>query len=327
MKKSLHTREQITLDFQNLLQRYKRKTSEIVTKEQALQLEQEKLLLESVAQYTPTSIVQGLADLQLKFSSSIETLSEEIHLEVNKLEELKQSIGIQKSELQNCIDANIAANMLYILQKEQEKEKETLEQEAKEKIEQHNKTVISYRTRWEKDQENFEQEQKEYKEQLAKTRTKELEEYRYQLERTYKIDEDQYEHDKELLIRYLADTEQQKIKDWTQREKLLEEKASDLEKYKQKVDNFDEEFKTKTDEARKKAIDKANKEAKEAAALYEKEVEGTKLVNDLEISSLETTIAEQKEQIGQLTIDLKEALDKVANLSIKALENSSVRLN
>lgn len=319
------SKEQFAQAFQTLVTQRKKLNSRIPTKAETAQKVYHQDLLEKVKSYTPEGIVKGLADLQIKFVDAVENLSTELQSELDKLQELRTAIGVQKGNLQETFDTKIAANMLYILKQEQERAEKELQEQIQSKIEKHDEEVATHQAIWAKEKKFFETEQEIYKENLNKERNKELEEYRYKLERKYKVEEDEYSRDKEELSYKLQQENATKEKDWAKRNKYLVSQEEMLEKYKTKVDNFEEELKEKMEEARKKAIDKANQEARETTALFEKGVEGTAKVAQLEIGSLEQTILEQKEHISRLSADLKEALDRVSELSIKALENNRNR--
>lgn len=324
MSKNFMSKEQFSKAFQTLVAERKKLSTRIATKAESAQKAHQQMLLETVKNYSPTAIVKGLADLQLEFSIAVENLSDQLQSELNKLEELRAAIKVQEGNLQEGLDTKIAANMLFILKQEQDLALKNLDAEIELKTQQH-EAVIECKQDWEEEKAAFEIAQETYKAELKKTRTKELEEYRYKLERKYKIEEDEYNQDKEKLHYKLNQENKVKGKDWASRSTYLTSQEENLELYKSKVDHFEEELKEKMTKVRQKAIDKANKEADEAAALFDKGVEGAQKVADLEIHSLESRIAEQKEHIAQLSVDLKEALDRVSELSIKALENGRSR--
>ena len=54
---------------------------------------------------------------------------------------------------------------------------------------------------------------------------------------------------------------------------------------------------------------------------WPKEVEGDQLVAELKIDNFNKLIEDQKEEINQLAIELKEALKQVQELSLRAVDN------
>ena len=118
----------------------------------------------------------------------------------------------------------------------------------------------------------------------------------------------------------MAEQEQQTEKDWANREKELTANQTDFEKYKTKVDGFDQELEEETKKSKDKAIKEASRKAKVEMELYEKEVEGKRKIAELQVSELGDTIERQKERITELNAELKTALEQVKALSLKALE-------
>ncbi|MCP4437973.1 MAG: hypothetical protein GY810_03435 [Aureispira sp.] len=323
MQKSLKSKEEVQKAFQVLLEAHQKDKIRIATKEEQAQQEQNKKLVEAVAGYSPQSIVKGLADLQLDLGNTIESLSDRLSGEIQKLDDLRSAIKVQEENLKESVDTKTAANALYILQKEQAQQLEILDKEHLDALKKLEEEAQELRSEWEKEQEEFERDQTEYSEQLEKDRINELEEYKYQLERKYMIEKDNYAKKKKLLLRNLNEEQKEKEKDWANREKILAENQEDFEKYKTKVDNFDQELEEKVKAAREKAIKQASRDSKEAMQLLEKEVEGKRKAAEANIQNMDTTIDRQKLEIEALNAELKEALSQVQSLSLKALESSA----
>lgn len=320
MSKSIRTKEEITQVFQTLLAQQKEAQKFIRTKEQAAEVAKNKALVTTVADYKPDLIVKGAAGLQLDFSTSVENLAEQLQKELLKLEELRAAIRVESDNLKACNNAKIAADALHILKQEQEQQKRLFEENSNQKIEDLEKQIAETQKKWEKEAKAFEAEIEERKANLDKRRTKELADYKYELERKYQIGEDDYKERKKLLLRNLAEEQQQKEKDWTKREKTLADNQTDFEKYKTKVDGFDKELEEETKKAKDKAIKEASRKAKVEMELYEKEIEGKRAIAELQISEFNDTIERQKERIVELNAELKNALEQVKALSLKALE-------
>ena len=258
--------------------------------------------------------------MQLDFSTSVESLAEQLQKELQKLDELRAAIKVENTNLSACNNAKIAADALHILKKEQEQQKLLFEENSNLKLENLEKEIEDTQKKWEKEETEFGIVVEERKTNLEKQRTKELADYKYELERKYKIGEDDYKERKKMLLRELAEKQQKKDKDWANREKVLKTNESDFEKYKTKVDGFDKELEEQTKKSKDKAIKEASRKAKVEMELYEKEVEGKRKIAALQISELGDTIERQKERIIELNVELKTALEQVKALSLKALE-------
>ena len=327
MKKSVHSKEEVNQAFQALLAERKAYQSRIITKEETAQAARKKELVTTVAAFTSDSIVRGSAALQLEFTTTTEQLAERLQKEMTKLEELRAAIQVEKESLKEAEYTKIAADALHILKKEQEKRKIAFEEEVEEKLKALEEEITSQRQAWEKSEAEYQVMVTERKQGLEKERVKELENYKYQLDRTYKVDKDEYEKRKKLLLRRLEETQKMKEKDWTKREKVLESLKDDFTKYKTDVDNFDKKLEEETKKAKDKAIKEASRKAKIEQELFAKEVEGKQKIAGLRIESLQETIENQRERIEQLSVELKAALTQVQTLSLKALENSAKAKN
>lgn len=323
MVKQIQSKEDVHKAFKALLAEHKALKNRIITVEETAQNEKEKALVTTVAEYTPDSIVKGAAAMQLEFATSMEQLTEQLQQELTKLEELKVALKVESDNLKDANNTKVALDALHILKKEQAQRKAAFEEEISAKLEALSEEMEKTKASWEKEAKTFETNVTERIANLEKQRSKELENYKYELDRTYKIEQDEYDNQKKLLLRRLEETQAQKEKDWSKREKALLALQEDFDKYKKKVDNFEQELEEETKKAKDKAIKEANRKAKVTRELYEKEVEGKQKIAELQIASLEQTVENQKARILQINAELKEALAQVQALSIKALENSS----
>jgi len=322
MKPTPKTKDEVLKAFQQLLDAHKKSKNHILTKEEQAKEAQNQKLVDEVAGHTPSSIVKGLADLQLNLGGSVEGLTKQVQTELKKLESLRAAIEVHQANLQETLDAKVAANALYVLKQEQAQREQQLDKAQEDALSKLEKDANERRAEWAKEQAEFENREAEYKLNLDKTRKKEAEDYRYALERKYKLEQDDFENRKKFLVRELEESQKSKDAAWADREKALADSQADLDKYKQKVDNLEKETQDKGNDARDKAMKQTSRECKEAMELLEKEVGGRAKVSDLNIQNLEATIVSQKSELEKLNTELKESLAQVQQLSLKALENN-----
>ncbi len=308
--------------FESLLAERKALMAKITTKEEAAKKEENKELVSVASNYTSNSIVTGLAELQLSLGNSVEELALQLQGELSKLEELKAAIKVEKETLKYVQDSKVAADALHILTQEQDAQKKSFEEDTALQYKRLEEEISEQSYNWEKEQGEFDFSVKEYTDNLKKERDKELADYEYELERTYKIEADEYADTKKYLERDLNSKAKEKNRDWTQRRKVLEENQEQLQKFKQRVDNFDNELKEASNKARENAIKDVSRKSKVAAELKAKEVEGSKKVHEMQVKALEETIVKNNEQIEKLSAELKDALSQVQSLSLTALENT-----
>ena len=322
MNNTIQSKEEVMRSFENLLAERKALMAKITTKEETAKQEENKELVSVASNYTPNSIVTGLAELQLSLGNSVESLALQLQGELSKLEELKSAIKVEKDTLKYVKDSKVAADALHILKQEQEVQDKAFEENSTLQYKRLEEEIAEQNYAWEKEQREFDLSVKEYTESLNKEREKELADYAYELDRTYKIEADEYADTKKYLDRDLTAKSKERNKDWTQRRKVLDENQEKLQEFKQRVDNFDNELKEATNKAREKAIKDTSRKAKVTAELQAKEVEGSKKVYEMQIKSLEGTIEKNNLQIEKLSAELKDALSQVQSLSLTALENT-----
>ncbi|MBW4493717.1 MAG: hypothetical protein KME26_11650 [Oscillatoria princeps RMCB-10] len=309
--------------FNQLIAEKKKIGSKVATKEEEAAKEQNKQLLSVVSTYTTDSIVKGLADLQLEFSSIISGLSEKLTKESSKLDELKRAIEIETQQQQEVRETRLVADALYIFTQEHQEKLKALEQDSASYREALEKDKSEKRKAWEKEQEDFEAYLQEESETVTKDRQKEAEDYQYKIERTRKLETDDYENRARQQERELQEIEQTNQKQWSDREKFLAENQAQFEEYQQKLATMPEELKKAEDEARKKAIEEVSRDAKVKADLMAKEWEKTKEGYEFKVQSLEQTIQRQNEQIAELSKQLQDTIKQAQELAMRAFYSTS----
>lgn len=320
MLETLKSKDELMRSFKNLKLIYKAKQAEIKTKEENAQYEKNKKLVETTATYTAEDIVKGLANLHIDLNKSIEQLAVQLENEVNKLNDLKSSIAVADLQLLEVSHAKIAADALHILKLEQEAQNKAFAENSEKLIKNLQTEELNTKENWEKEQKEFDLMILERTENLKNQREKEVADYKYELDTTYKIEADQFTEKRKNLERELKDIDFKKNKDWNNRENFLTQNNAKLNEYKTKIDNADNEIQEATKKAREEAIKNASREAKIRSELWEKEMDGTKQVYELQIQTLENSIEKHTTQIEKLQIELKEALTQVQSLSVKAMK-------
>jgi len=317
------SKEQILKAFQQILTDRKKIESRIATKEEEVEKEKNKQVLELASTYTIDSIVKGLADLQLEFGTIVNSLSEKLATEASKLDELKRAIDIETQHLQELQQIRVVADAVYVLTQEQQENLKALEQTAANQRESLEKDIAEKRKLWEKEQAEFESINQEQNELLRKERQRQEADYQYELERDRKIGTDEYEELKRTQERELQEANQEKEKHWAEREKIIAERQPLLKEYQQKVEAFPTELDEAVKKAREEAIKEVHQDAKVEAELLEKEWNSTKQGYEFRIQSLEANVQKQTEQIESLTNQLQEALRQSQSLAMKAFDSSS----
>ena len=317
------SKEQIFKAFQQIITDRKTLDSKIATREEEAEKEKNKQLLEVASTYTIDSIVKGLADLQLEFGGIVNGLSEKLESESSKLDELKRAITIETQHLQELQQIRVVADALHLITQEHQETLKTLEQNSVNQGEALEKDTIEKHKAWEKEQEEFASAIQEQNELLRKERQRQEADYQYELERQRKVETDEYEELKRNQERDLQEANQEKEKQWSEREKIITDRQPLLEEYGKKVEGFPTELDEAMKKAREEAIKEVHQDAKVKADLIEKEWESTNQGYEFKVQSLQETLQKQTEQIEHLSTQLQEALKQSQSLAMRAFDSSS----
>jgi hypothetical protein len=314
-----YDKNQILQQFNQLLAERKTAEAPIAVKQKQLQLEADQRTLEMASTHTVESIVKGLADLQLDFKSRVDDISGKLSAEVSKLVELKRAIQVAKQHLDELQKIRIAAEALNILIQENEQKSAIFENEAGQKRQNLESEIVTTKADWKKEQEEFEAANKERQERLKKERKKNEADYKYEVERKRKIELDKHEEKKRILERKLVEESEKYESDWAEREKILAGQKAELEKYQAMVVTSEKELEDAVQKAQAEAIKEAQEKAALAADLFEKEVTANREVYELNIKSLEESVATQAKQIEDLNAQLQAAVKQSQELAFKTV--------
>lgn len=307
-------KEDVFRAYEELLAKYKEKEklAETAEKEAQARKAAEEELVKKAATFTVEDIVTGLADLKVKMGKALIDLSDKLVAEATRLQELQQAIAIEKRNLEEIYDIQVAAETLSSLIQTHEANKKAFAEERQ-----------AMRAEWEKEKKNHEIAVQEQEEQLKKEREREAEEYGYNLALSRKKEKDAYEEKRAALTKSLKEEREKQEKEFTEREAALAAREAEVVELKARVDAFPNELQRAVEKARKEAMTQAEKEAKHKAELVAREFEELKKVADLKIKTLEETVANQAAQIEALNAQLSKATNQVQEIAVKAIEGAS----
>jgi SMC interacting uncharacterized protein involved in chromosome segregation len=115
MTQSTDSKTRILSAFQTILTEQRSQASRVATREEEAAKEQEQAVLETVSQYTADSIVRGLADLQLDFSTIITDLADRLTTETTKLDDLKRALAAENKHLKALQQTRVVADAIYLM--------------------------------------------------------------------------------------------------------------------------------------------------------------------------------------------------------------------
>jgi hypothetical protein len=315
-------KEQVLADFAQIFNQQKALASRITTKEEEAQRAQDRSLVEGASAYTAESIVKGLADLQLYFGTTVDTLTTRLQTESKRLDELKRAIAIEVAHTKALSDLKVAAAALAILNLEHKESLRLAEEGAAATRAALAAEQTHARISWSEAQRQFDLGQKEQAERQAAQRALAEQDGRYELERRRKLDADTQTEVRRVVERNLAEQDAQKAKAWAAREAVLAAAQAEYDTQKARVDAFDKELEAEVQKARSESISDTASDLRVKAELQQKEVEASRKVFALQIQQLEETIAKQAGQLSALEGQLQVALKQAQDLAIKAIENT-----
>lgn len=311
----LTDRDRLLQSFQDILEHKKQREYRVATKEEEAEKAKNKQLLEVASTYTTDNIVRGLADLQLDFGNILQSLSDRLETEVEKLNELHRAIAIETQNLQQLQKVRVVADALHLLRQEHQEKLRAIEREISHQQEALEKERVQTRKVWQQERQEFETKIQASQELLQKQRQQQEADDLYELERQRKIDADEYDCQQRKIEKEIADTSQQKEKDWTEREGVLTENQVVFEQNRTKAAGFEEELKQAYQKAKEEAIQEVSREETVKADLFDKEWEGIQQSYELKIAALEATIHSQNEQIQEISTQLQEATKQAQDLA------------
>lgn len=319
------SRDELLARFNKLLDDKKKQDAHVSTKEEDAARSKEREVVDSASAYTVESIVKGLADLQLLLGNSVDTLIERLTAEVTKLDELRRAIDVESSHARFVGDIKVAADALHLLTLEHKEAVRAFDEQTSQKRESIQQEIEKTRTQWAREQTEQETARKEQEERTGKERARAEADFLYEVERKKKVEQDAFTEKKRKLERDISEATQAKEKAWGEREKALDEKKAEFEGFLAKIQTQPQELEDAVKKAREEAIKDAYGDAKVRADLLEKEVEANRKVSQLQIQSLEETIAKQRAQLESLGAQLQAAQKEGQGLALRAIEGAAAR--
>ena len=317
------TREEVMHAFEELLERHRKQREQINTRAENLAREEENDIVTRASTYSVEGLVKELADLQLAFGTTLDQLGDMLLTEDVKLDELKRSISVEERQLERLQDVEVAAEALELLQRENQKREGDFEVDRQKKLDALAKRIEQTREAWANEQLEHERNVRDYIEKRDKERQLAEAEYAYSLERDRKVAADRLGQRRRKIEHELEELETSLTRDWEKREAVLAKKANEITELEQRVEAFPQEKEEKVKEARAAAIRKTTEDARVEAQLTEQQYEADEQVAELRITSLETRITEQRQQIAELEEKLLAASTKAQDLAVKAIEGTS----
>jgi len=306
------SKAEVQKDFSKLVDEVEQQKETASPKADELSRLRETEIRQAVAEVTVDDVVQRISGLGLEITKSLAQLSEKLVAGVEKLQNVREAVSLETKELERLHKIDIAATALDQLIQDHGKQKEELEAE-----------ISSRREAWAEEERERERQQKELEENLKKQRQREAEEYEYKKSLERKKAQDKHEEEMRLLEKNNKERQEAIEKGWQQREAAVKEKEEEWARLKKEVEEFPARLKKEIDAAAAAAVKVVEQRSEQQIVLLKKDSEAEKRFAELQIKSLQDTIARQSVEIETLHKQAEEAKRQVQDIAVKAIEGAS----
>jgi hypothetical protein len=270
-----------------------------------------------------SGILSALETLRGSFADSTGTLQGKLTAEASRLSAIRETAAFESARIIDLYDMEITDDTLDTLLSTYQNQSDAFEAAMEEKQEVSSQEMAASRKTWRKEQETRNLNARERDSDLKKARRREQDEYTYDLNLRRKIEFDTYAQSQKTLQAALVDTREAQEKTWTEREESVAKAETEFIELKAKVEAFPAGKKSAVSRAAAEGAAIARRQAKIAADMTKKENEGRRRVFELQIKSLEISIAKNNHRIEALTTQLTTAQARAQDLAVKAIEGAS----
>jgi hypothetical protein len=257
-------------------------------------------------------VAQSISALSIQISKALADVSDNLITEVQRLATIREAVSLEREELERLHKIDTAATALDQLAQDYDSKSVALEAE-----------MAARRTAWDAELKTRERAEKEYDENMKKQRQRETEEYEYK--KTIDRKKTQEKYDEEIRAAEKRNKEKQETleRSWEQRERTIKEREEEYVRLQQEVGGFPSQLQSETERARSEATRQTEQRFEQQVLLMTKEREADRRLSDLQIKTLEESVARQTAQMVALQKQLDEAKQQVQDIAIKAIEGAS----
>jgi hypothetical protein len=313
------TKEQIFAAYNDVLEKLNDKQAEMP--QEIKKKQEEKTIVAKAAAHSPDAIVSDLSGIKLKTLKQLDTLSEELLEEFQKLSDIRQAICSEQNHLEDLYQIKETTNTLAALFQAHIEQKEKLQQERDQQKQDFDQVMASQRLHWEEESGRFEREFQEKKDKQEKDYKREEEEYIYARDLKRRKETDDYNTKKAALEKDLTVMKE----DLQKREAVMSGKEKFLVDLQAKVDQFPEELSKAVAEAEEKLQTQILQRHDYESQIKQKEHEGLIKFQGLQVTSLQGKIKEQEALIKELSQKADQAAENIQAIACRALDTSSQR--
>jgi len=261
---------------------------------------------------TVEAVVQRISGLGLEVSKALSDVSDKLSQEVSLLATVREAVSLERKELEQLHRMDVAATALDQMVQDYSREREKLESE-----------IAVRRAAWEEESVRVERERKEQEENLRKLRQREIEDYEYKKALERKKAQDKYDEEMRLTEKKNLERQEALEKGWQQREAALKEQEQDLARLRKDAEEFPARLQKETQAATLQAKRETEARLEQQMLIARKDAETEKRLAELQVKTLQESVAQQTAQIATLEKQLAEAKQQVQDIAVKAIEGAS----
>ncbi|MCF8494927.1 MAG: hypothetical protein K9G65_06030 [Rickettsiaceae bacterium] len=314
------TKDQILAAYSEVLTSLNEK--QIAIPEEQKKQEEKKEVVSKAASHSSDDILADLSTLKSRTIKKVDSLSEELLSEFQKLANLREAIILEQKHLQELYQINETANTLSALLQAQAEQKERFKLEMEQTKENFGAELADQKFNWQQQSTQLEQDYKEQKANLEKTRKREEEEYNYALELKRRKETDEYNNKKASLEKELSDLKDNLLK----READLATKEQDYDSFRIQVEQIPNQIKEEVTKAEELLRSNLLQQYEFEKQMKQKEYDGLLKLKEQSVHYLEDKINKQEARIKELTDKADNAAQQVQLIACRALDTSAGRV-
>ncbi|THF68748.1 hypothetical protein E7T06_14885 [Deinococcus sp. Arct2-2] len=309
-------------EFARIAEQYRAQTS-LLTRTQEAERQKDLVRVERATQLTTGGIVGTLADLQIEFNATLQSLIGKLDGEYERLEEVSRAKVVQGEYLNELSQIRVVADALYLQRVEHLEGVAALARDAQQAADALAREQAEQGKAWEEQRQAFERSTAAREAERAAAQLQETADYSYEQTRERQIERDDLKREIRDFERDHAEDRRLREKDWAEREAVLLAQGAKLEEQKAKLAAFPAELAELVSKTRAEAIEEVSREAKVKAELMDRDWEGQKRVYEYRITALDDTLSRQAGQIQSLTEQLQEVMKQAQDLALRAVTSYS----
>jgi len=287
-----------------------REASDAKSTESARLREQE--VRQSVDGVTVEGVVQRISGLGLEVSKALSELAGKLTEEVQLLGSLREGVALERKELERLHKIDVAASALDQMVQDYARQKENLEHE-----------IAAQRAAWEEESASVERERKEQEESLKKQRQREIDDYEYKKTLERKKAQDKYDEEVRLTEKKNQEKQESLEKGWKQREAELKAREEELANFRKEAQEFPARLQKEAEAAAGQARKETEARFEQQTMVLKKDAETERRLAELQVKTLEETVARQTAQIAAIEKQVADAKQQVQDIAVKAIEGAS----